>query len=81
MSVNIVCECPDENAIASLVAENFGIALVAHVDAVEHNNVRIIPLSDTQLTHTVYMGYLKDKYQIPAVKRFIQFVKREGKAY
>ena len=81
MSVNIVCECPDENAIASLVAENFGIALVAHVDAVEHNNVRIIPLSDTQLTHTVYMGYLKDKYQIPAVKRFIQFEKREGKAY
>lgn len=81
MPVNIVCECPDENAIASLVAENFGIALVAHVDAISQNSVKIIPLSDTQLSHTVYMGYLKDKYQIPAVKRFIQFIKREGKAY
>lgn len=81
MSVNIVCECPDENAISSLVAENFGIALVAHVDVIDSTKVRIIPLSDTELSHTVYMGYLKDKYQIPAVKRFIQFIKREGKAY
>lgn len=81
MSVNVVCECPDENAISSLVAENFGIALVAHVDVLDSTKVRIIPLSDTELSHTVYMGYLKDKYQIPAVKRFIQFIKREGKAY
>lgn len=81
MSVNIVCECPDENAISSLVAENFGIALVAHVDVIDSTKVKIIPLSDTELSHTVYMGYLKDKYQIPAVKRFIQFIKREGKAY
>lgn len=81
MKVNIVCECPDENAIAALVAEDFGIALVAHVDAVENANVDILPLSDAALSHTVYMGYIRDKYQIPAVKRFIQFVKRNGKAY
>ena len=81
LNVNIVCECPDENAIAALVAEDFGIALVARVDAVDQANVTVLPLSDADLTHTVYMGYIRDKYQIPAVKRFIQFVKRDGKAY
>ena len=81
LKVNIVCECPDENAIAALVAEDFGIALVARVDAVDQANVTVLPLSDADLTHTVYMGYIRDKYQIPAVKRFIQFVKRDGKAY
>ena len=39
LNVNIVCECPDENAIAALVAEDFGIALVARVDAVDQANV------------------------------------------
>ena len=81
LNVNIVCECPDENAIAALVAEDFGIALVARVDAVDQANVTVLPLADADLTHTVYMGYIRDKYQIPAVKRFIQFVKRDGKAY
>ena len=81
LKVNIICECPDENAIAALVAEDFGIALVARVDAVDQANVTVLPLADADLTHTVYMGYIRDKYQIPAVKRFIQFVKRDGKAY
>lgn len=74
LKVNITCECPDENAISSLVSENFGIALVAHVDAINNADVAILPLHDMQLAHTVYMGYLKNKYQIPAVKRFIHFV-------
>lgn len=81
LNVNIVCECPDENAISAMVAENFGIALAAHVDAVDNANVEILPLRDAELVHTVYMGYIRDKYQIPAVKRFIQFVKREGRAF
>ena len=55
--------------------------LVARVDAVDQANVTVLPLADADLTHTVYMGYIRDKYQIPAVKRFIQFVKRDGKAY
>ena len=48
---------------------------------VDQANVTVLPLADADLTHTVYMGYIRDKYQIPAVKRFIQFVKRDGKAY
>lgn len=78
LSVDILCECPDENAITALVAENFGISLVANVDTIQKANIEIRPLSDTQLTHTIYMGYLKDRYQIPVVKQFIKFVKQHS---
>ena len=39
-------------------------------------DVEILPLSDISLTHTVHMGYLKNHYQIPVIKEFIQFVKK-----
>ncbi len=75
---NIICESPDENAIASLVAENFGIALVADVDVLRHFSLEKLHLTDVSLRHTVYLAYLKDHYQIPAVKNFISFIKKEG---
>lgn len=78
LTPNIVCESPDENAIASLVAEDFGIALVADVDILDHFPLEKIHLTDVSLSHTVYMAYLKDHYQIPAVKNFISFIKKEG---
>ena len=78
LNVNIICECPDENAIAALVAEQFGIALVANVDALKNAPIEILPLDDIELKHTVYMGYLKGRYRIPAVKRFIHFIKQQN---
>ena len=74
---NIICESPNENAIASLVAENFGIGLVANVDVLKHFPLEILKLKDISLKHTVYMAYLKDRYQVPAVKNFISFIKKE----
>ena len=78
LDVDVLCECPDENAIAALVAEDFGIALVANVDTIQNANVEIRPLSDIELSHTVYMGYRKDRYLIPVVRKFIQFVKEHS---
>ncbi|HJB01771.1 MAG TPA: LysR family transcriptional regulator [Candidatus Mediterraneibacter merdavium] len=75
---DIICESPDENAIASLVAEDFGIALVADVDSLDHFPLARLHLTDISLRHTVYMGYLKNHYQIPAVRNFISFVRKEG---
>lgn len=75
---DIFCESPDENAIASLVAEDFGIALVADTDALDHFQLHRLHLSDISLHHAVYMAYLKGHYQIPCVNNFISFVKKEG---
>ena len=74
-----ICESPDENGIASLVAHGFGIALVADVDTIYRDDICIRPLvSNESFSHTVYMGYIRGKYQLPAVQRFIEFVKQHG---
>lgn len=71
----IICESPDENGIASLVSEGFGIALVADIGYRNFDKLCLKPLSPKQdFSHTVYMGYLAGKYQIPAVSRFITFI-------
>ncbi len=71
----IICESPDENGIASLVREDFGIALVADIDYSSFNGICSRPLSPKyEFSHTVYMGYLAGRYQIPAVSRFITFI-------
>lgn len=75
---NIICESPDEYAISALVEQNFGIALVADVEVVRERDLVIRSVSDESLIHTVYLGHKKDQYMIPAVKNFIQFIRKEG---
>ena len=76
VSPEFICESPDEIGIASLVAEGFGIALVADVTSIHRDDILIKHLIPNEtFSHTVYMGYMKGQYQLPAVKRLIQFVK------
>ena len=75
LNPEILCECPDENSIQALVRESFGIALVAKVDILDTNQVSIHSLSDVELTHYVNMVWLKNHYQMPALQRFIQYMK------
>lgn len=77
MHPTIKVESPDENAIASLVQEGFGIALVADVEILNNYKLHKIHLNDP-LFHKVYMAYLKGQYQIPSVQSFISFIKKEG---
>ena len=58
-----------------MVRENFGIALVAKVDVLDEDEIKIMHLSDADLTHYVNMVWLRNHYQMPAVKRFIDFMK------
>lgn len=76
LDINILYEGPDENSIAALVSENFGIALVADEPTIHQKDVVIRPLADVRLSHTVYMGYLKNHYQIPVIKEFIRFIEK-----
>ena len=71
---DILCEFSNENAIQALVREDFGIALVANVDALNKDEIKILHLSDTDLTHYVNMVWLKNHYQMPAVRKFIDFM-------
>lgn len=71
---NIICECSDENAIQALVREQFGIALVARVDVLNEEHLKIHSISDVDLIHYVNIVWLKNHYLIPAAKRFIDFM-------
>lgn len=75
---DIVCECPDENAIMALVAEHFGIAITASVDSLDPSRIHTLKLSDVSLSHQVFMVWLKNHYQIPAITRFIEFMKKQS---
>ena len=72
---NIICECADENAIQALVRENFGIAMVARVDVLNEDEISILHINDAELTHYVNMVWLRHHYQMPAIRRFIDFMK------
>ena len=75
---DIVCECPDENAIMALVAEHFGIAITAKVDSLDPSRIYTLKISDMSLSHQVFMAWLKNHYQIPAITRFIEFMKKQS---
>lgn len=75
MKPSIAFETSDENAIASLVSEDFGIGFVAHVESLREYDVEILHLDNVKPYHTVYMAYLKNGVMIPAVQKFIEFVK------
>ena len=76
MEPKIAFETSDENAIAALVVENFGVVFVAHVESLREYDVEILHLSYVKPYHTVYMAYLKNNIMIPAVEKFIGFVKK-----
>lgn len=70
----IIYECPDENSIASLVSEDFGIAIVADIDSLENYNIKKIKLNGKNLYHTVYLAYKRDSFQPKSLKNFLKFV-------
>ena len=74
----VLCECSDENAIQALVRENFGIALVARVDVLDEDEIVIHSVEDAELTHYVNMVWLRNHYQMPAIKRFIDFMRNDS---
>lgn len=74
----LVIDCPDEYSIAALVAEDFGIALVADVDTIRDARISRIAVKGEQIVHKVHMAYMKNKYLIPAANRFLKFVQKQA---
>lgn len=73
-----VCEAPDENGIAALAAQGFGIAVVADVEYIRRPDITVRRLArEERFYHQVYMGYLRGRYRLPAVERLIAFVRQQ----
>jgi hypothetical protein len=42
------------------------------------DNIAVLSLApEDRFFHTVYMGYMRNQYQVPAVKRLIRFVQKQ----
>lgn len=67
----------EDQAIAGLVANNFGIAIVPNMSILQTLPVKIIPISYPNWQRILYMATLKENQ--PAIKSFIDFVKSRSK--
>ena len=70
----IAYETEEDQVIAGLVAQGFGIAVVPYMDLLLKLNLRILRLDSPLHEWTFYMVYDKTVFMPPAVSRFYQFV-------
>ena len=76
---NTIVECPDEYSIVALVRENFGIALMPRTDILARaEGINIHKLENLQVYRQIFMFWMKDRYRLPAVERFIQYMKEQA---
>ena len=79
LSPNIIMECPDEYSIVALVRENFGIAFIPRTVILdEAAGVSIHQIEGVELFHQIFMFWMKDRYRLPAVDRFITYMKEQA---
>lgn len=72
--VKIQFEVEEDETIAGLVAQNFGIAILPKLDFLKTLDVEIIELDELKKSRYYYMAYLKNISQPPAIKAFINYV-------
>lgn len=77
---DVVVECPDEYSVLSLVKENFGIGFLPRIDIlqVENPGVDIHGIIGLNFCNQIYMFWKKDSYHLPAVERFISYMKDQA---
>lgn len=73
-SQNISYEVENDNSMAGLVSEGFGIAVMPNIPFLNYFNVDVIKLKSPVYTRNIYMAKLKNKYLSPAVDEFSKFV-------
>lgn len=77
---DIIVECPDEYSIVAFVRENFGIALMPRTDILDASaGVDVHSTENFDIYHQVFMFWMKDRYRLPAVERFINYMKKQAR--
>lgn len=73
VSPKIVAKAPDEESIAGLVSEGFGVSFVASVYSLRDFDVEILKVERPDCYRTIFLTHVKNRYLTPAVMRFIRY--------
>lgn len=71
----IAYEILEDNSMAGLVAENFGIAVMPEIPILKQLKVKVLDIESPTYERYIYMAQRKGKYMAPTTLQFIQFVK------
>lgn len=71
---NIVTETEEDEVIAGLVAEGFGIAVVPYMDLLQKLPVKILSITSPSYERNFYLVHDDSVYMPPAVENFYHFV-------
>lgn len=74
-SPTIDYEVEEDETVAGLVSEGFGIAIIPNLPILNLLDVEIIHLSDLKSKRIFYMAYLTDAYRNPVIQDFIDYIK------
>lgn len=75
--VNITFEVEEDETIAGLVSQNFGIAILPKMDFLKTIDVDIIEVDVLKNSRYYYLAYLNNKTQAPAIQDFIDYVSKQ----
>lgn len=73
----IACETEEDQVVAGLVAQGFGIAVLPYMDLLQKLDVRILPIHSPDFRRELFMVHDPNVYMPPVVRLFWQFVLAE----
>lgn len=71
---HIAFETEEDEVIAGLVAQGFGIAIVPYMDLLLKLNVKLIQISDLTVERNIYMVHDESVFMPPVVSAFREFI-------
>lgn len=76
INLKVKFECENEQEIAGLVSQDFGIAVVGKTSLLEHPDLVQIKIKDLKEKRYIYLAYLKNKPLKPHIRKFIEYVRK-----
>lgn len=73
----IAYETEEDQVIAGLTAQNFGISIVPEMDLLEHLDIKKIKIKNSTARRSIYMVSNNQTYTPPAVENFRKFILEE----
>lgn len=77
-SPKIAYEVMEDQVIAGLVAQGFGIAVVPYMDILLRLNLRIIQIAEPAWERKFYMATVRDRLLPPAAEHFVAFARESA---